>query len=92
MTINNTAKYCLYALGVLVFLYVIQQEDGGFIGGFLEGFMPMYGHFAMIGFPVMYVIWRDTQKENKKLQQRVDDHVHRWEIISKKEESNTREE
>lgn len=57
--------------------------------GIFAGLMPYYAPVAMIGFPIMIGIYKMKESENNVLQKRLDGHIARWEVLSKKEEDNS---
>jgi len=54
--------------------------------GVFAGLMPYYIPIAIVGFPIMFGIYKMKESENKELQKRLDDHIARWEVLYKKEE------
>lgn len=85
--------YGILLLGILILLTFSESANIVFeklisypLGVFLENAMPIYTPIAIIGFPVMYLIYRMIRTENVELKKRVESHVTRWENFSKKEE------
>ena len=59
------------------------------IGSLLTNLMPLYTPIAIIGFPLMYVIYRIVRNENEELKKKIDFHVTRWNNFTKEEECTT---